>query len=112
MNNTKQNIQFNVIASTRDKEAAKHFASKEFFELAKNICMERIIKDGQTSAIFRGDFAAKKHDQVYLDQILPKLKAEFPEINHLRICEGSIILDTKPNTFLRRYWSGLGYSAW
>lgn len=100
--NTKQNIQFNGAASTRDKEAAKYFTSQEFLDKAKEFFMQAIVKNGASSICFRTDFTAKSQDQVHIDQTLLKLKAEFPEINHLRITGGDITLDTKPNTFLRR----------
>lgn len=106
MNDTKQNIQFNVVASTRDKEAAKYFTSQEFLDKAKDAFMREIVRSGRSAVAFRTEIRAKSQDQVYLDQALQTLKTEFPDINHLRVSEGAVMIDTKPNTLLRRLLPG------
>ncbi|MCK4946484.1 MAG: hypothetical protein KAS59_09505, partial [Alphaproteobacteria bacterium] len=45
---------------------------------------------------------AKKQDQHYLDDAVQKLKFDLPELNHLSVKDGRIVVDTKKDTLKRK----------
>jgi hypothetical protein len=99
--------------SARDVEAAAYFKSDEFRDECRKAIRQDIIASGESFARawqlkIRG---VKKRDMPYIEQAFTELKLEFPELNHVRrenTVFGGVILDTKPNTILRRVGYKLG----
>ena len=95
--------QFNN-TSTRDKEAAEYFSSREFFNLMDSKAKGALVNKGSTFGMFRPDIAPKPQDMPYIQQVFNDVKKEYPELDHVSLAWGepSIILDTKKDTLHRR----------
>ena len=101
-----------------EKEAAEYYKSKKFLEDIRK-CFEDYIDhpdSDMTFGIFQPSFSvkddadkyklilvmARKQDQHYLDNAVQQLKSDLPELNHLSVKDGRIVVDTKKNTLKRK----------
>ena len=101
-----------------EKEAAEYYQSDKFLEDIRE-CFKEYIDDQDSSmtfGIFQPSFSvkddadkykliiinARKQDQHYLDDAVKQLKSDLPELSHLSVKNGRIIVDTKENTLKRK----------
>jgi len=102
-------------ASRRDKLAADYFTSTKFFHQLDDKIHRHLVIGTDTECSAQGyveipypDIDALPRDMPHLQKTFDKLKEKYPELNHLRIEKGGVIVDTKPNTWMRRKWSAPG----
>ncbi|MEZ0225787.1 MAG: hypothetical protein ACAH83_14625 [Alphaproteobacteria bacterium] len=91
--------------STRDRSAAEYVLSPAFIADCKEAIMRDIVQAGSSRAVAHSvRIRLKKQDMPYVHRVFAVLQQEFPELNHARLDWNSqgIVLDTKPNTPLRR----------
>jgi hypothetical protein len=87
--------------------AEEFFTSDKFMNELRN---EIPARDSYNHVQLTGAFGAglgtrvnAKRDMPLIQEAFVKIKAEHPELNHARLDRGNyIILDTQPNTFIRR----------
>ena len=92
---------FNLTA--RDSAAKQYLTSKEFLDEAKRAITSDMVIRNKSYAEFQPDMTLdSKADMPYLQQAFLELKKEYPELDNIRLCDVDVIIDSKPNTFLRR----------
>ena len=101
-----------------EKRALEYYKSEEFLNDIKE-CFEDYIDrsdSNMTFGIFQPSFSvkndadkfkliliiARKQDQYYLNSAVQQLKSDLPELDHLSVKGGRIIVDTKERSKLRK----------
>lgn len=109
-----------TFAARRDKLAQEYFTSQEFLDQLKAKIEQYLVRRQGFPPEFdyiRKGYAELEHPKVdackrdmpYLQEAFKKLKKSYPDLDHIRIHEaGSVIVDTKPNTWWRRNFSASG----
>ena len=101
---------FNMKA--RDKAAKEYLASKEFLESARYAIKYFMINQNYDyAAFYPGKDLDSRVDMPYLQQAFQKLKKEYPKLDniHLQDHDDEVVIDTKPDTFLRRLQLSVGF---
>lgn len=109
-----------TFAARRDKLAKDYFTSQKFLDqLTEKIEQYLVRREGyppeygyireKYAELEHPDVNATKRDMPYLQEAFDKLKKSYPELDHIRVHDkGSVIVDTKPNTWWRRKVSARG----
>ena len=118
MKKTKES--FNSVAAEQAERAKAYFTSYKFIEsLEKAIVYQMVERDQSYCSVSTHDYstggfsrfpAEAKRDKAYLQEAFEKLKVKHPELNHIRLAGDSrVVLDTKPNRFIRRHCTATGH---
>ena len=111
---------FNTIANQRAETAKEYFTSENFINGLRYSIRSDMIEKGRDFSSFSietynvGTPFDPQRDMPHIQTAFSKLKAEYPELNHVRLDakRGYIILDTQPNTFFRRRTARGPSSGW
>lgn len=97
--------------AARDAEARRYFGQEgfvdkrgsDFVRSARNAIHFYMVENGKDYCEVKPHFVAvEASDLPYAEEAFKELKEAYPELDHVRIHKGTIILDTKPNTRHRR----------
>ena len=98
-------------ATARDQAAAEYFSSGTFLSVARSAIQSQVIEDGRKHAHINPKFTPKKADMTVIEKAFVTLKAEFPELDHLRIAGTQIIADTKKNSKIHKVAAALNHAT-
>lgn len=88
----------------RNLRAEQVILSDHFYQGARRVIDDHIgSKGGTVVDYYQSDFLVREEDLPLLQTVFNRLKQEYPQLDHVRLNSvGTIIFDTKKNTFWRR----------
>jgi len=89
----------------RDAVAAPYFASQGFYNTLRSAIKTVIIRQGNSHVYLTPQVLSltpQKQDLPYIQKTFTKLKEEFPDLDHIRVREGDICLDTQKPGVMRQ----------